>query len=48
MGVLNTDDGAFEFVTGAWLGSYPRESGFHFLAETVEGLDRGSFQRHHS
>lgn len=39
MGVLNTDDWAFEFVTGAWLGSYPRESGFHFLAETVDRLE---------
>lgn len=39
MGVLNTGDWAFEFVTGDWLGSYPRESGFHFLAETVDRLD---------
>lgn len=39
IGVLNTDDWTFEFVTEASIGSYPRESGFRFLAETVDRLD---------
>ena len=42
VGVLNTTDWKFEFVSGDWLGSYPREVGFDFLAETVDRIDKGT------